>query len=441
MTDAKWDSTTVTFERSDKPTGATLKATGRVLAFDGFYRVAGVPTASDEQTLPPLSEGDKSAPFDIAPLQKFSSPPARYNEGSLVKKLEEEGIGRPSTYASIIKVIQDRNYVEKISNRFHATDLGEVVTDKLLEGFEQIMNVSYTREMESELDAIEGGDREWTGFLHNFYGKFKAELDTAFEKMTHAKAETELAPEEYKCPDCGKRLEYRFGRNGRFLSCVGFRVPPEPIDIPCPGCGEKKMGVNKGKTARSRPFLTCFECETKVTWSKVKEHQERIGELAAGMRDACKYAAPIDAEGRPINPEQVNIACPTCSVPMLKRTGRFGPFLSCVNYPDCDGIVNLDKAGAVTLPKVKPLETDLECNKCDANLYLRNGARGPWLGCSRYPKCRGRGAWKGLEDEIRAKWEAALARHEEENPAPVIKTVDGEVVEAGYRPEPIRENA
>ncbi|MGC6450240.1 MAG: DNA topoisomerase [Pirellulaceae bacterium] len=441
MTDAKWDSTTVTFERSDKPTGATLKATGRVLAFDGFYRVAGVPTASDEQTLPPLSEGDKSAPFDIAPLQKFSSPPARYNEGSLVKKLEEEGIGRPSTYASIIKVIQDRNYVEKISNRFHATDLGEVVTDKLLEGFEQIMNVSYTREMESELDAIEGGDREWTGFLHNFYGKFKAELDTAFEKMTHAKAETELAPEEYKCPDCGKRLEYRFGRNGRFLSCVGFRVPPEPIDIPCPGCGEKKMGVNKGKTARSRPFLTCFECETKVTWSKVKEHQERIGELAAGMRDACKYAAPIDAEGRPINPEQVNIACPTCSDPMLKRTGRFGPFLSCVKYPDCDGIVNLDKTGAVTLPKVKPLETDLECNKCDANLYLRNGARGPWLGCSRYPKCRGRGAWKGLEDEIRAKWEAALARHEEENPAPVIKTVDGEVVEAGYRPEPIRENA
>ena len=176
MTDAKWDSTTVTFERSDKPTGATLKATGRVLAFDGFYRVAGVPTASDEQTLPPLSEGDKSAPFDIAPLQKFSSPPARYNEGSLVKKLEEEGIGRPSTYASIIKVIQDRNYAEKISNRFHATDLGEVVTDKLLEGFEQIMNVSYTREMESELDAIEGGDREWTGFLHNFLWEIQSRI-------------------------------------------------------------------------------------------------------------------------------------------------------------------------------------------------------------------------------------------------------------------------
>jgi len=93
------------------------------------------------------------------------------------------------------------------------------------------------------------------------------------------------------------------------------------------------------------------------------------------------------------------------------------------------------------LPKVGPLETDLECNKCESNLYLRNGARGPWLGCSRYPKCRGRGAWKGLEDEIRAKWEAALSRHEEENPAPIIKTVDGEIVEAGYRPEPLRENA
>ena len=441
MVDAKWDSTTVTFKRSDKETGAMLKATGRVLAFDGFYRVAGVPTASDEQTLPKLTEGDESAPFSVEPIQKFTSPPARYNEGSLVKKLEEEGIGRPSTYASIIKVIQDRNYVDKITNRFHATDLGEVVTDKLLEGFEQIMNVSYTREMESELDAIEGGSREWTAFLHSFYGKFKSELDTAFEKMTHAKAETELAPEEYKCPDCGKRLEYRFGRNGRFLSCVGFRVKPEPINIPCPGCGAKEMGVNKGKTARSRPFLTCSECEQKVTWSKVKDHQERIGEIAAGMRDACKYAAPIDAEGRPINPEQTNIACTNCNLPMLKRTGRFGPFLSCTKYPDCDGIVNLDKNGTVTLPKVGPLETDLECNKCEANLYLRNGARGPWLGCSRYPKCRGRGAWKGLEDEKRAKWEAALARHEEENPAPVVKTVDGEVVEAGYRPEPLRENA
>ena len=144
MTNARWDSTAIKFRRSDQDTGAILRASGRVLVFDGFMRASGVPLASEEQTLPQLAEGDQSAPFSIEPQQKFSSPPPRYNEGSLVKKLEEEGIGRPSTYASIIKVIQDRNYVEQVDRRFHATDLGEVVTDKMIEAFPKLMDVGYT---------------------------------------------------------------------------------------------------------------------------------------------------------------------------------------------------------------------------------------------------------------------------------------------------------
>ena len=125
---------------------------------------------------------------------------------------------------------------------------------------------------------------------------------------------------------------------------------------------------------------------------------------------------------------------------MLKRTGRFGLFLSCVKYPECDGIVNIDKVGAISPPKVSPLETDMKCGKCESNLYLRRGARGPWLGCSRYPKCRGRGAWKGLDDDIRKKWETDLETHEAENPAPVIKTVDGEICGPGYKPDPLPDN-
>src|SRR5690606_11668094 len=131
MTPAQWDATAVLFERADRPTGAVLKATGRVLAFDGFYRVAGVPTASDEQTLPELREKQTLAPFAIDCEQKFTSPPPRYSEASLVKTLEAEGIGRPSTYASIISVVQERKYVEQIDRRFYATDLGEAVTDTL----------------------------------------------------------------------------------------------------------------------------------------------------------------------------------------------------------------------------------------------------------------------------------------------------------------------
>ncbi len=435
MSDAKWDATTVLLERSDKPTGAVLKSSGRVLVFDGFYKASGIPTASDEQTLPALEQGHAMAPFAIIPQQKFSSPPARFNEGSLVKKLEEEGIGRPSTYASIIKVIQDRNYVEKRGNRFFATDLGEVVTEKLVQGFPGIMDLGYTRWMEEQLDGIEEGDIEWTGFLEEFYGPFKSELETAHETMTHARAERKMAPKEYRCPDCGRRTEYRFGRNGKFLSCTGFVVPPEPSEIGCPECGTKAMGVNRGKTARSRPFLTCSECEQKLTWSKLStEDKEKIAEIASGMREACRYAAPIDAEGRPVLPQVTNVACPSCNEALIKKTGRYGPFLACSNYPECDGIVNLDKQGNVAASKAPPLETDLPCSKCDAPLYLRNGKRGPWLGCSKYPRCRGRGAWKGMEDDERAKWEALLAEHEKEHPPAIIKTMEGVVIEPGFEP-------
>ena len=171
---AEWDSTTVLLEGgTDDARPVTFRANGRVLAFDGFYRVAGVPTASDEQTLPRLEENDEPWPFSLEPSQRFSSPPPRYTEASLIKTLEAEGIGRPSTYASIISVIQDRNYVEQMDRRFYATDLGEVVTDKLMEGFPEIMELGYTRDMEAELDRIEDDHLNWVDVLEEFYGPFK----------------------------------------------------------------------------------------------------------------------------------------------------------------------------------------------------------------------------------------------------------------------------
>ena len=367
MTPAQWDATSVTFVRKDRPTGAVLRTTGRTLVFDGHYRVTGVPTASDEQILPELAQGQELAPFAIDPEQRFSSPPPRYSEASLVKTLEAEGIGRPSTYASIISVIQDRKYVEQLDRRFYATDLGEVVTDKLIEAFPDLMDVGYTRQMEAKLDAIEESHADWVDMLEQFYGGFSAAVETAHEELTHAKAEIQMAP--YKCPMCGSRTAYRFGKNGRFLSCMAY---PE-----------------------------------------------------------CAYSAPIDRDGRPMLPERVNIACPEDGSTMELRVGRFGSFLTSVNYPDTTFVLNLDKKGGVKYPVPPPYRTELSCPRCESPLNLRRGKRGPWLGCSAFPKCRGRLAWNSVDEETREGLEAALVEHESKHPIPPIKTLDGQVITEG----------
>ncbi|CAG1001797.1 DNA topoisomerase 1 [Phycisphaerales bacterium] len=372
MTNAQWDATAVTIVGGTNPAKpCTFRATGRALVFDGFYRASGVPQSAEEQNMPALTEGTPLAPVSIEPEQKFTAPPPRYSEASLIKTLEAEGIGRPSTYASIIQTIQDRKYVEKEQSRFFATDLGEVVTDKLIEAIPAIMDVGYTREMEKDLDLIEDEHLDWIQMLHKFYKPFKAQLKDAEKTLVHAKAETVPAPDEYKCPTCGASLVYRFGKNGRFLSCSTY--------------------------------------------------------------PACNYASPVDREGKPRPAaESVDVACPKCGTAMNKRVGRFGPFLGCSKYGDkiapCDGILNLDKKGRVVAPSPKPLLTDLPCPICEAPLNLRGGLRGLWLSCSRFPKCRGRGKWAELPEPKRLELEKAFKQHEKTNPTPTIRTMAGKAL-------------
>lgn len=372
MVPAQWDSTTVLISGGvDPKTPCTFRTSGRTLAFDGFYKVSGVPVAAEEQNLPRLAENQPLAPFALDLTQKFSSPPPRYTEASLIKTLESEGMGRPATYASIIQTIQDRKYVELIERRFYATDLGEVVTDKLVEAFPDILNVGFTREMEHELDKIEDEHLDWVEMLRRFYGPFRTSLKEAEETLVHAKAEIVPAPPEYKCPTCNAGLVYRFGKNGRFLSCARY---PD-----------------------------------------------------------CNYASPVDREGKPRPAaESVDVACPKCGNPLNKRVGRFGAFLGCSRYNDktnpCDGILNLDKKGKVVAPSTPPLTTDLPCPTCQAPLYLRNGARGPWLSCSRFPKCRGRGKWGELDQASQEKLENALRDHERAHPVTVIRTMSGKAL-------------
>lgn len=376
MTSAEWDSTTFLIEGGTDPkTPVTFKASGRRLAFDGFYRVAGVPNGGDDVVLPDLREQQELRAFALDAQQKFTSPPARYSEASLIKMLESEGIGRPSTYASIIQVIQDRRYVELLNRAFYATDLGEVVTDKLTEAFPRLMDVGYTRQLESQLDKIEEEHLDWIEMLARFYERFSASLGRAHEELQHAKAETQ--PSKYDCPKCGSALVYRFGKNGRFLSCSSY---PE-----------------------------------------------------------CTYASPVDRQGRPRTAEFVNIRCPKTGRPMVKRTGRFGPFVATVLEEGEDQsvgvILNIDKKGHVTAPSPPPLETDIPCPKCSGDaglsaneinhLYLRDGVRGPWLGCSAFPKCRGRGKWTEIPEDKRLALEQQLAEHTKANPIPIIATLEG----------------
>ena len=335
MAAAQWDTTRIEITGSDKEFTCQYRANGRVLVFDGFTKVWF--TAGDDPQLPAVQAGDQLATVSLQAQQHFTKPPARYTEASLVKELEKEGIGRPSTYASIISTIQDRKYVEKLDRAFHATDLGEVVTDKLEECFPRVMDIAFTRHMEEQLDKIEEQHLNWIDVLNEFYGPFKENLEKA-EAIKHAKAETQ--PSEYTCPDCGKPLEYRFGKNGRFLSCSAY---PD-----------------------------------------------------------CKFANPCDKEGKMIEDTVSQHKCPNCGKPLVEKMGRFGPFLGCSDYPTCKTILKMDKEGNPLPPAPPPEPTGLKCYKCkDGELVIRQSKRGPFMGCNKFPRCRTIVSIKKL-DELKA---------------------------------------
>ncbi len=429
MTPAQFDATAINIVNDDQT--ATFRATGRVLVFDGHLKVTGLPKSDDVLLPEGLKEEQDVAPIDLDPTQHFTSPPPRFTEASLQKKLEEEGIGRPSTYAAIIGTIQDRKYVDTVTprdKRLMATDLGKVVTDMLVEAFPGILDVGFTREIESHLDEIESDERDWRKTLHEFYDPFVGKLAHAMENLTHAKATAEPAP--HTCPKCGSATEYKFGRNGRFLSCTAFNVPPVKVKVEGhPG----QWWLHKAK-GKARPKVMSEDGSDKVNWTKLsKDDKEKFQKLSDEMPEPCTYAAPIDRDGNPMEPELTDIVCPEDGQPMIRRTGRFGPFLAASTYPDVQFIVKLDpKKGHVVLPKTEPFETDITCPKCEERpLYLRDGKNGLWLSCSGFPKCRGRVGFTTLEDDKQAELEKAWKKHEKEHPVPEIKTTDGRVLKEG----------
>lgn len=322
MADALYD--TVTMDISAK--NYIFRASGSTLKFDGFMKVYSI-TDEDakEPKLPVLSVGDNLDLLKIVPEQHFTEPPARYNEASLIKILEEYGIGRPSTYAPTIKTILDRMYVRLENKKFYPTDLGVVVNNFLKTNFKDVINYKFTADIEEQFDDIAEDKVKWQDVIKKFYAPFENYLSQA-----EGAARQKVAPKATNevCPKCGKPMVIRESRRGPFMACSGYP-----------------------------------ECKT--TFSVDKDGNKISNE-----------------------PEKTEEKCPKCGGILLKKVGFKGKaYLACENYPECKTTFSLDKNGNKVI-KPEPEKTDIKCEKCGSPMLKRMGKRGPFLTCSAFPKCR-----------------------------------------------------
>jgi DNA topoisomerase I len=312
---------------------ATFRATGQILKFAGYLAVYGQEAeqpqeeagaekmeGDDEEKgdvsrqLPPLAAGDRLELVELLPEQHFTQPPPRFTEASLVKELEEKGIGRPSTYAAILSTIQDKEYVEKKEGRFFPTDLGKIVTELLLHSFPSVMDVEFTAKMEEELDDVEEGKVVWQDVLKEFYGPFKKTLAVAEAEMRDVKREEK--PTDLVCEKCGSPMVIKWGRMGRFLACSGY-----------PDCKNTKDFIEEdGKIKVVEDIPTDEVCPTCA--KPMVNKRGRFGRfLACSDYPACKTTRPITLKG---------VVCPDCGGGLAERKSRFGKsFFGCVNYPNC----------------------------------------------------------------------------------------------------------
>ena len=419
MTPAVFDQTTVDIVAQAKQ-AYDFRATGSVLKFDGHLKfeeedkrarqaakeVAKAAEADtegegeDDSRLPELNDGEAWRLEKLDQQQKFTQPPPRYNEASLVKTLEEKGIGRPSTYASIINTIQDRDYVKKIQSRFVPTEIGIVVTKLLVKNFPYIFDTAYTATLEGELDAVEEGHEKWTDLLNGFYGHFEKELHVAEKKMEDIKRMEE--PTKEVCDNCGAPLILKWGKFGSFYSCSNFsKVKPMTVAAG-PWKKDQKAVLKKVTKALHYPIIVKATTDDVVEYSKetndAKELTAAIGEaMQQGKKVTAEtfscdftkenFAAKPDlsAPGADETPEEE--ACDNCGRTMVLRNGPWGPFMACPGYnedPPCKTIRKLNQK----VQQKPPTQLDESCPKCGKPLLLRNGQYGEFISCSGYPKCK-----------------------------------------------------
>jgi len=411
-----------------------FKTQGKILKFDGYRKVLPPAGKQEDALLPPLAAGQSLDLQTLDPTQHFTQPPPRYSEATLIKALEKENIGRPSTYAPIIQTIQTRNYVEQKERRFYASDLGMIVTDVLVEHFPKIMDLKFTAHMEDELDDIASAKEDMVKVLDEFYHPFQEDLKLAESRMQRVSV-----PSNEVCHVCGAPMVVKFNKAGQFLGCSKYpeckttrsmdgkaRAEAVETEHKCPKCGKPLML----RESKRGPFLSCAgypackeafnigEDGTPVPSVVETEHKcEKCGKPMAmrqGSRGAflgctgypkCRNTLPVDDKGEPVQTVKVEVKCEKCGGPMGVKQGRRGAFLGCLNYPKCRSTAPIPDemkeqlgelataggaaAGGSGAAELKAIEVEETCENCGGPMLVRRGKRGFFLGCANYPKCKG----------------------------------------------------
>ncbi len=406
MKPAEFDTTVITIGAADYE----LRARGRVMRFDGWMRVLPPARKDDETDMPHLAIGDNLKLLKLDPGQHFTKPPARYTEASLVRELEKRGIGRPSTYAPIISTIQERGYVKVISRRFFAQKIGEIVTDRLIGSFTDLMDYGFTAGMEEKLDVIAAGSADWRRTLDAFYKDFKGQLGLAADHMRR----NEPVLTAIACPACGRPMVIRTAGTGVFMSCCGYELPPKErckstINLvpgeeaaPAKAQREELEGEEEGNAEELLAKRRCSRCGAAMDSYLLDAHRKLHvcgnspdcpgHEIEEGHFKLKGYDGPV-------------VPCDKCGAEMQLKTGRFGKYFGCSRYPQCKNTRKLLRSGEVAPPKADPVPMpELKCKKSDAYFLLRDGAAGLFLAAHTFPKSR----------ETASPRVADLARHRDE---------------------------
>jgi DNA topoisomerase-1 len=387
MNPAVFDQTSVDIDAKSGSEVFWFRVTGSVMKFDGFLKVyeesKDTKDEEDEELkhkLPPLEAGQKLTLKSLLPEQHFTEPPPRYNEASLVKELEERGIGRPSTYATILSTIQERQYVTKTGGKFLPTEIGLVVTDLLVENFKDIFDFQYTARLEEELDEIEEGKEKWTDTLAEFYKKFAKDLRYAEKHMENIKRMEK--PTDEKCELCGSPLVIKWGKHGSFYACSTYDkedpntckfTKENPINLP---------DLDSADLQETTQEEYCENCGRVMVLKR-----GRFGQFMActGYPD-CKTTRRLD-QGKRVPDIPLDEKCPVCGRNLIIRHGRFGEFTSCSGYPDCK--------------YVKQNFIGVKCPQCKEGELVEKRARkgNTFYGCANYPKCKFTSAAKPIPEK------------------------------------------
>ena len=384
MPPARYQSVTLLVTADD----IELKARGRTMTFDGHTKIQ-PPAKNDDTLLPEVQAGEQLILDKLDPSQHFTKPPARYTEASLVKELEKRGIGRPSTYAAIISTIQDRGYVKLENKRLFAEKMGDIVTDRLIHSFPDLMDYAFTAGLEDKLDDVAEGDKEYKTVLDEFYGDFK-------NKLEHAKQPNGMRPNDptdvpdVHCDLCGRPMQLRTGSTGVFLGCTGYNLPPKER---CKGTKNlmpveafNLLADTDDDTAEVKDLMEkkrCPKCRTAMNGYIVdgglKLH-------ICGNNPDCDGHILEEGKFEVPGSDAPTIDCDKCNGQMALKTGRFGPYFACQK---CDNTRKVLKNGEPAPPRMDPIDLpQLKSNKHDDHFILREGAAGLFLAASKFPKIR-----------------------------------------------------